>query len=101
MEAGVLGASSLDSAGLSLVHLYFYLSVSVFSDRKRKSCVKSLVQFPITSPKPWREFCCWEGAWLSPGLPAALHRAREAAPILQPVEPFTQSPSVNSICNIN
>lgn len=52
-------------------------------------------------PKPQRELCCWEGARLSPGSPAAPHTAREAAPILQPVEPFTQSPSVNSICNIN
>lgn len=104
-----LGACWLGSAQISSLHLYFsYLSARVLSDRRRTSFMRRLVQFRITSPKPWRvsasareEGVCGSAQLHWPGC-AVLHRAGEkASPILQPVEPFTQSPSVNSICNIN
>lgn len=60
---------------------------------------------PRASPVPprpggWRTGP-WACGWPLPPACWARQRRREAPPLLQPLKPFTQSPSVNSICNIN
>lgn len=97
LQAGSQGCRSLAQLSMFLWPLFPSLVTEFVPFHGKAKAVSS--HFP--KALEGKCLCSWGKHAAQPGQAARSSAREKASPILQPVEPFTQSPSVNSICNIN